>query len=120
MKALKKIRRTKMLEQSGLCYYCGLPMWDKALDHRVPATCRSDGLPKILRCTAEYLTARSEGGTNAAENIVAACWFCNNSRHRRKCPPSPEAYRTHVRQRMAAGRWLAAQVAANVREVALR
>jgi 5-methylcytosine-specific restriction endonuclease McrA len=116
-KALKNIRRTKMLAQSGRCYYCDLPMWDATLDHRLPAMCSSRGLPKFLQCTAEHLLPRSEGGKDTAENIVAACWYCNTSRHKRKCAPSPRAYRTHVRKRMAAGRWLAAQVATCVGRV---
>jgi 5-methylcytosine-specific restriction endonuclease McrA len=110
MKALKNIRRTKMLAQGGHCYYCGLPMWDDGLEHRLPAICKSSELPKILRCTAEHLLPRSEGGANSGKNIVAACWFCNTSRHRRKLPLSPGAYRAHVQRRMAAGRWLAGQM----------
>ena len=117
MKALKNLRRTKMLAQGGRCYYCDLPMWDEPLDHRLPVTCRSSRLPKTLRCTAEHLLPRSEGGANTAENIVAACLFCNNSRHRRKEALSPEAHRAHVQQRMAAGRWLAAQIAISVQKV---
>ncbi|MEY8095817.1 HNH endonuclease [Falsihalocynthiibacter sp. S25ZX9] len=92
-------------------------MWDAALDHRLPTICRSNGLPKFLRCTAEHLLPRSEGGGNAAENIVAACWYCNTARHRRKYPPSPEAHRTRVRRRMAAGRWLTAEVSTCVSKV---
>ena len=117
MKALKNLRRKKMLAQGGRCFYCGLPMWDEALDPCLPVTCRAAGLPKILRCTAEHLHPRSEGGANTADNIVAACLFCNNSRHRRKRPLSPEAHRAHVQQRMAAGRWLAAQFGASVQRV---
>jgi 5-methylcytosine-specific restriction endonuclease McrA len=117
MKALKNMRRKKMLAQGGRCFYCDLPMWDEALDPCLPISCRSTGLPKILRCTAEHLHPRSEGGANTSDNIVAACWYCNNSRHRRKRPLSPEAHRAHVQQRMAAGRWLAAQVGASVPRV---
>ena len=117
MKALKKLRRMKMLSQGGRCFYCGLPMWDEALYPCLPLSCRSGELPKTLRCTAEHLHPRSEGGANTADNIVAACLFCNNSRHRRKRPLSPEAHRAHVQQRMAAGQWLAAQVAAWVQRV---
>lgn len=116
MKALKNLRRTKMLAQGGRCYYCGLLMWNEALDHRLLTTCRSSRQPNILRCTAEHLLPRSEGGANTDENIVAACLFCNNSRHRRKKALSPEAHRAHVQQRMAAGRWLAALSAICVRE----
>jgi 5-methylcytosine-specific restriction endonuclease McrA len=109
MKALKNLRRKKMFEQGGRCFYCDLPMWDEAPDLCLPVSCKSGGLPKILQCTAEHLHPRSEGGGNTADNIVAACLYCNNLRHRRKRPMSPEAHRAHVRQRMAAGRWLAAQ-----------
>ncbi len=113
MKALKNLRRKKMLAQGGRCFYCDLPMWDEALNPSLPLACRSAELPKILRCTAEHLHPRSEGGANTPDNIVAACLFCNNARHRRKRPLSPEAHRAHVQQRMAAGRWLVAQVAAS-------
>jgi hypothetical protein len=111
MGALKNIRRTKMLAQKGRCYYCGLPMWDDAVNDCPPAECRSVRQPKILRCTAEHLLPRSEGGADTAENIVAACLYCNQTRHRAKRPKSPEGHRSHVQRRMAAGRWLAAQVA---------
>ena len=117
MKALKNLRRKKMLAQGGRCFYCDLPMWDEALDPSLPLACRSAELPKILRCTAEHLHPRSEGGANTSDNIVAACWYCNNTRHRRKQPLSPEAHRAHVQQRMAAGRWLAAQIGAWVQRV---
>ncbi|WP_412174938.1 HNH endonuclease signature motif containing protein [Albidovulum sediminicola] len=83
-------------------------MWDCAFDPAAQARIKSGPLPKILRCTVEHLHPRSEGGVNTAENIVAACWYCNNLRHRRKHPRSPEAHRAHVQKRMAAGRWLAA------------
>lgn len=112
MGALKNIRRTKMLAQAGRCYYCGLPMWDDALNDCPAAECRRGRQPKTLRCTAEHLLPRSEGGANTAENIVAACLYCNQTRHRAKRPKSSGAYRAYVRRRMAAGRWLAAQVAA--------
>lgn len=112
MRALKNIHRTKMLAQAGRCYYCGLPMWDDALNDCPPAECRRGRQPKPLRCTAEHLLPRSEGGTDRAENIVAACLFCNRTRHRAKRPRSPEAHRAHVRRRMAKGRWLAAQIVA--------
>jgi 5-methylcytosine-specific restriction endonuclease McrA len=109
MGKLKTIREAKLRAQGGRCWYCGLAMWDGA-----PEDCPARGAgrtPMILRCTAEHLVPRSEGGPDSAENIVAACWFCNSARHRAKSPRSPEAHRAHVRRRMAAGRWLAAMVA---------
>lgn len=108
MKALKKIRYRKMLAQEGRCYYCGLPMWDEANGYSLLAAGRKGKRPRALQCTVEHLLPRSEGGANTAENIVAACLFCNNARHQRKQPPSPEMYRMYVQRRMAAGRWLAA------------
>ncbi|MTH66630.1 restriction endonuclease [Paracoccus sp. DK608] len=111
MGSLKRIRRRKMMAQGGRCYYCGLQMWDDAAEtasfQRNNHTKRT---PRALRCTAEHLHARSDGGRDTDENIVAACWYCNNQRHRRKCPHSPEEHRVYVQKRMAAGRWLLAQV----------
>ncbi|MFD2101848.1 HNH endonuclease [Tabrizicola soli] len=66
-------------------------------------------------CVApQSIFTRSDGGGNSADNIVAACWYCNNLRHRRKRPLSPEAHRHRVQQRMAAGKWLAAQIGRGV------
>jgi 5-methylcytosine-specific restriction endonuclease McrA len=111
MGALKNIRRKKMIAQGGRCYYCDLPMWDNASSSVPQKYRRTKVALKFLRCTAEHLHPRSEGGGNTVGNIVAACFYCNNQRHRRKWPLSPEAHRQHVQQRMAAGRWLTAQFA---------
>lgn len=103
---LSKVRGKKMIAQGGRCYYCGLPMWDKAaIASLKTARGKICSLPQ-LRCTAEHLHPRSEGGNDSAVNIVAACWYCNWSRHRVKKPRSPQAHRDHVRKRMADGRWL--------------
>jgi 5-methylcytosine-specific restriction endonuclease McrA len=99
------------MAQGGRCYYCGLPMWDDVVEaassQRNYQTRRT---PKSLRCTAEHLHARSDGGRDTDENIVAACWYCNSRRHKRKRPPTPEEHRAYVQKRMAAGKWLLAQV----------
>lgn len=110
MGKLSNIRRTKMLAQGGRCYYCGLPMWDPELANAVPEIYRAPAMRKYLRCTAEHLHPRSDGGANVAANIVAACWYCNTRRHHRKEPPSPDIHRARVRERMANGKWLAAQL----------
>lgn len=109
MGATKNIRKKKMIAQGGRCYYCDLPMWDDAVATVTQEHCRMKTPLKVLRCTAEHLHPRSEGGLDTAKNIVAACFFCNNQRHRRKRPRSPKAHRQHVQQRMVAGKWLAAQ-----------
>ncbi|MBC7163822.1 MAG: HNH endonuclease [Roseovarius sp.] len=109
MGKLSNIRRTKMLAQEGRCYYCDLPMWDPELGHAMPEICRAPAMRRYLRCTAEHLHPRSEGGADATGNIVAACWYCNTRRHHRKAPPSPDVHRARVQERMAKGKWLAAQ-----------
>ncbi|WP_291998604.1 HNH endonuclease [Candidatus Accumulibacter sp. ACC012] len=58
-----------------------------------------------LQCTAEHLDARQDGGVDTAQNIVAACWSCNQRRHKRPKPPAPGAYLSLVQQRVRAGRW---------------
>lgn len=100
------IRREAAAErQAGRCFYCGVVM------------CRSNpsefatrfGLKpsQVLRlsCTAEHLTARQDGGGDSLANIAAACWQCNQSRHRRKLAPDPVAFRHQVGKRVRAGRW---------------
>jgi 5-methylcytosine-specific restriction endonuclease McrA len=36
---------------------------------------------------------RSEGGKNSSSNVVAACRQCNQTRHRRSKPPTPERWK---------------------------
>ncbi len=79
-------RRRAFHRQQGRCYYCDELMLE-------PTFCCSN-----LRCTAEHLIPRSEGGLNTAENIVAACWRCNSRRHRRRVIPSPEEHRYRVQK----------------------
>jgi 5-methylcytosine-specific restriction endonuclease McrA len=71
--------------------------------------CETFGLtPKQARrhqCTAEHLRARSDGGTDSADNIVAACRFCNEQRHRAKDPLQPCNFKVKVKKRLAGGRW---------------
>ncbi|MEJ1372518.1 MAG: HNH endonuclease [Candidatus Sedimenticola sp. (ex Thyasira tokunagai)] len=60
---------------------------------------------RLLKCTGEHLSAHSEGGTTSRANIAAACWYCNNRRHRRRSVTDPQSYKAHVRKRMSKGRW---------------
>lgn len=72
---------------------------------------RSTGIPlalvKPLECTAEHLVARQDGGRESAENIVAACRWCNLTRHRCRPQKAPDAetYRMQVLRKVAAGKW---------------
>ncbi|WP_425376247.1 HNH endonuclease [Rhizobium pisi] len=58
-----------------------------------------------FRCTAEHLEARCDGGRDTEENVVAACLYCNNNRHKRKRPKDPASYANFVRSRLERGRW---------------
>ena len=93
-----KTRRSSQIAfncQDGKCYYCGLRMWMHGASG-----------PTELLCTAEHLIARNEGGNQALSNIVAACWHCNQTRHKRKNPPPRESYQAEVQRRIARGGWL--------------
>jgi hypothetical protein len=59
----------------------------------------------LLKCTAEHLLARVDGGLDTRENIVAACGRCNWTRHKRRRPPAPQAYRVEVTRRTMRGTW---------------
>ncbi|WP_368046095.1 HNH endonuclease [Rhizobium sp. CBN3] len=91
-KHLQKLRTDASLRQKGRCWYCGCKM-------------TTTGATSILRCTAEHLVPRSTGGGDDVANVVAACWFCNQTRHRQRYAPSPEKYRQHVHRRLAKGKW---------------
>ena len=109
--SLSRSRTAAFLRQAGRCYYCAVPMWDDD----VAAFARQYGLSqraaRSLQCTAEHLHPKCDGGADSRDNIAAACWHCNRARHRgRKTAPSPDAYRQHVRRRLARGSWHLAQV----------
>lgn len=90
--------------QGGRCCYCNLPMWRSTPQELAPLGLR----PKTatpLRCTAEHLVAKRDGGNNGTGNISAACWLCNVRRHRRKNPPDPSTYKAFVQRKMAKGTW---------------
>lgn len=98
-------RHSAFVAQSGRCFYCGFPMWEKNIEFFARANNLKPTQARRLKCTAEHLEARGVGGTNKATNIVAACLCCNLGRHRRKKAPSPGAYRQFVQQRLNRGRW---------------
>ncbi len=100
---LQQIRRRKLHEQNGRCYYCLAPVWSRnprAFGRRHGVTMRS---VKLFQCTAEHLTPRCEGGPDSADNIVAACRYCNERRHQMKRPMTHEKYLERVQMRVARG-----------------
>jgi 5-methylcytosine-specific restriction endonuclease McrA len=104
-KSLAKTRSIAFSNQSGYCFYCSQPMWSEnplefASKHKITL-----GQAKRFQCTGEHLKAHHEGGSVTQTNIVAACWFCNQKRHKRKEALPPDQYKQLIHQRMSQGRW---------------
>jgi 5-methylcytosine-specific restriction endonuclease McrA len=99
---IQNLRLRAFQQQQGRCWYCGVQMW-----HRDPA--ELPGIPaknsSRLRCTAEHLQARCDGGRHEASNVVAACAYCNHTRHKIKPPPAPNTYFQRIRKKIAQGGW---------------
>jgi 5-methylcytosine-specific restriction endonuclease McrA len=101
---IQTLRRQAFQRQQGRCFYCSVAMWLTSPSELPGGAIDSPGYAR-LRCTAEHLVARSEGGDDCAENIVAACAHCNSTRHKRKLPPQPSVYREEVMGRVRRGSW---------------
>jgi hypothetical protein len=103
---ISTFRTRAFLRQRGLCFYCDLPMWRSEPTRFAVARRLTLSQAREYQCTGEHLMARCEGGTDNRDNIVAACLFCNRTRHRRKRPPAPEVWRA-IQQRRVCTRSLA-------------
>lgn len=104
MSKIQRFRLMSFYRQHGRCWYCGVRMWlcsSCELQTNLP----SQRAAMLIRCTAEHLQARSAGGTDCEPNIVAACWYCNQLRHRGPLPPESAAFRESVRRRISRGKW---------------
>lgn len=104
-KKITLARSSAFREQAGRCIYCGAPMWSHSPEQFAQAHGISLADARRFQATAEHLKARSEGGDNSRRNIVAACLFCNQARHRRNAAPAPDAYQALVQGRIARGKW---------------
>ncbi|PHR25374.1 MAG: restriction endonuclease [Hoeflea sp.] len=113
---LKKLRKQAAQRQGGYCFYCRYPMWDSRPEEFIGRYGISPGLAKRFQCTAEHLKARCDGGEDIAPNIVAACHFCNTTRHKVKHPLDAAKHASVVRLRLAKGRWHPPQVRTTFRE----
>ena len=98
------LRRRTFHRQGRRCYYCGVTMWLLSSDE-LPGGSPSAAAAARLRCTAEHLLPKSEGGKNMASNVVAACAHCNHSRHRRRRALPPAEYRRLVERRLNRAAW---------------
>lgn len=109
---LRRAREAAYKSQSGRCFYCRLPMlrWGCPQARKIKENfCDRHGLTyaqaKRLRLSAEHLVRRQDGGGHSRENIVAACVYCNQSRHRAGADPTPKEFKSHVREQMMVDEW---------------
>ncbi|WP_084612094.1 HNH endonuclease [Ferriphaselus amnicola] len=108
---LTKNRNSAFVRQSGLCHYCNFPMWQgDSSKQYAQAYGLSLTAAQKFQCTAEHLLARQDGGTDYADNIVAACRYCNQKRHKRKMPAEPSSFRQLVQNRVRRGKWFCGYV----------
>jgi len=106
MRNLKSARKRAYTAQAGRCFYCDEPTWQSDVERFAKDRGLSLKRARWFQATAEHLVARQDGGRGGA-NIAVACKLCNQRRHARKGKaPTPDAYRTHVRARLAQGRWI--------------
>ncbi|TBD04753.1 restriction endonuclease [Rhizobium leguminosarum] len=99
------LRRRAAESQGWRCYYCLFPMWESNPEAFKTRYSLSSRAVRHFRCTAEHLTARCDGGRDIEENIVAACHYCNRTRHRRKRPKDAASFASFVRSTIDRGRW---------------
>lgn len=102
---IRKIRNASFYNQKGRCHYCETPMWQKDATDFAKTYAISEARARLLQATAEHLKPRCEGGHDDATNIVAACLFCNQHRHKARTVLPPEKFKREVRKRVAANRW---------------
>lgn len=103
-----KQRLRAAAQQGGLCYYCQLPLCEERTTDLASFAAVHNITTKQARrflCTAEHLLPKSDGGGNHPGNIVAACFHCNTTRHRRRKVLSSEDHRARVRGRLERQRW---------------
>jgi hypothetical protein len=114
MSQIQNSRRYAFTTQGECCYYCNLPMWYPGIPgNKIRATktfCKlhklDRGQAKPLKCTAEHLVAKKDGGTGRRSNIVAACHYCNSRRFdHANADPSPKKFKRYVRWCMVTKGW---------------
>ncbi len=101
----KVLRNRAARKQRSCCYYCGYPVWTNDVDAFAQRFSITKRAALRFQCTAEHVHALGDGGKNSAENVVAACLFCNRMRHQRSKRVSAEAYLALVQRRLAKHRW---------------
>lgn len=100
--------------QAGRCIYCNAPMWQNDPDRFASAHGLSRAEAKRFQCTAEHRIARCDGGSDEIGNIVAACHYCNQGRHRRNARLSSDEFLAYVRKLLKRGKWHPARIHARL------
>ena len=109
---LAKSRTYAYYRQDGRCFYCDYPMWVSSPSRYAKLYGCSITQARHMKCTAEHLVAKRDGGKDYASNIAAACEFCNQRRHKRNEDLSPKAYRELVQRKLKKGCWHTFQLSA--------
>lgn len=104
-RSIRRFRQRAHARQCGRCFYCQVPMWCRNPALFAQRYYISLAIARRFQCTAEHLIPVSQGGRDEADNIVAACLFCNQTRHRAKSVRESGDYASYVRKRVAANRW---------------
>jgi len=89
-----------------------MSMWDGNPHAFIKQFGITEGIARRFQCTAEHVVARRDGGKDEGPNIVAACLFCNRTRHKARHPEDATQYANTVRSRLARGGWHPSQVIA--------
>ena len=102
---LYKYRLKAFNLQQGRCIYCELAIWMHTPEAFAKQHEISTKGAALFKCTAEHLLAKQDGGNDCESNIVAACHFCNQKRHKCKSPKDPISYKQYVTNRLEKGKW---------------
>lgn len=104
-KNLAKPRAQAFQAQVGRCYYCHPPM--RQTHSKQFAAQHGLTMKPItrLQCTGEHLASHKIGGGAGGGNIMAACRFFNQTRHRRPVDLSPDEFKRLVEKRMKRRGW---------------
>jgi hypothetical protein len=104
---LRQLRQQAFEKQKYRCHYCKYPMWITDCEYFSRIYGVRPTLAKHLKCTAEHLVARQDGGQDTTRNVVAACLWCNKNRHKGGVHKAPDAvtYGSQVSRLVSMGRW---------------
>lgn len=112
---IAKQRHQAAVRQSFHCYYCGFPMWESSPAQLMFQYSFTSAEVRSLQCTGEHLHPRSDGGSDHASNIVAACKRCNSTRHKTPIVLNPDQYQKKVQKRISKGRWFSESITRKVK-----